>query len=197
MGDEHASSWAMAWHWTKQIGPWVLIAVMGIYLVRTTYPSVDLSAPAQPLPDFTAPTLRGMPFQLSAHRGQVLVLNVWATWCPPCRLEVPGLNRLQHRFQGEDVQVVGLNVNAEGMDAVRNFVNERTITYPQLEALGIVRQHFPGEAIPRTYLVDRQGRVRFTHTGFLVPSALEGAIEALLAEPVPPGRDAVQHDGDD
>jgi peroxiredoxin len=183
MTDEHTAPWSTAWRWTKQVGPWVLIVVMGIYLVRTTYPSVDLSTPAQPLPDFTAPTLRGMPFQLSAHRGQVLVLNVWATWCPPCRLEVPGLNRLQHRFQDEDVQVVGLNVDAEGMDAVRAFVNERTITYPQVEARAIVRRHFPGEAIPRTYLVDRQGHVRFTHTGFLVPSALEGAIEALLDEP--------------
>jgi peroxiredoxin len=159
--------------------------MMGIYLVWTVYPSVDLSAPSSPVPDFTAPTLRGMPFQLSAHRGQVLVLNVWATWCPPCRLEVPGLNRLQHRFRGDGVQVVGLNVNADDLDAVRAFVNERTITYPQVQARAIVRQHFPGEAIPRTYLVDRQGRVRFTHTGFLIPSALEDAIEALLDEPAP------------
>ena len=185
MADEHTAPWPTVWRWTKQAGPWVLIVVMGIYLVRTTYPSVDLSAPAKPLPDFTAPTLRGMPFQLSAHRGQVLVLNVWATWCPPCRLEVPGLNRLQHRFQDDDVQIVGLNVDADGMDAVRAFVNERTITYPQVEARSIVRRHFPGEAIPRTYLIDRQGRVRFTHTGFLVPSALEDAIEALLDEPGP------------
>jgi peroxiredoxin len=185
MEDGRTSSWSTAWYWAWRVGPWVLIAVMGVYLVRTTYPSVDLSTPSRPLPDFTAPTLRGVPFQLSAHRGQVLVLNVWATWCPPCRLEVPGLNRLQHRFQGEGVQVVGLNVNADGLDAVRAFVNERTITYPQVEARAVVRQHFPGEAIPRTYLIDRQGRIRFAHTGFLIPSALEDAIEALLDEPAP------------
>ena len=185
MADERASQWSTAWYWTRRVGPWVLIIAMAGYLVRTTYPSVDLSESAQPLPDFTAPTLRGMPFQLSAHRGQVLVLNVWATWCPPCRLEVPGLNRLQHRFQDKDVQVVGLNVNADDPDAVRAFVSERAITYPQVKARSVVRRHFPGEAIPRTYLVDRQGRIRFTHTGFLIPSALEDAIETLLDEPAP------------
>jgi len=185
MEDERTSRGTIAWYWTQRVGPWVLVAVMGAYLAWTVYPSVDLSNPSGPVPDFTAPTLRGMPFQLSAHRGQVLVLNVWATWCPPCRLEVPGLNQLQHRFRDDGVQVVGLNVNADDLDAVRAFVNERTITYPQVEARAVVRQHFPGEAIPRTYLVDRQGRVRFAHTGFLIPSALEDAIETLLDEPAP------------
>ena len=163
----------------------VLIAVMGIYLVRTTYPSIDLAAPSQPVPDFEAPTLRGIPFRLSAHRGEVLVLNVWATWCPPCRLEMPGLSKLQRQYRGRDVLVVGLNVNEGGLDAARPFVEERGLTYPQADGRQVVARHFPGEAIPRTYLIDRRGHIRFTHTGFLVPSALEGAIETLLDEPVP------------
>jgi len=71
------------------------------------------------------------------------------------------------------------------LEAARSFVEESNITYPQIDGRRIAYQHFPGDAIPRTYLVDRQGRIRFEHTGFIVPSALESGIEALLAEPAP------------
>jgi peroxiredoxin len=185
MEERRTSRWRTAWHWIREIGPWVLIAALAVYLVWTTYPSIDLSAEPRPVPDFSAPTLRGEPFRLSAHRGQVLVLNVWATWCPPCRLEMPGLSKLQRQFRERDVLVVGLNVNEDGLEAARSFVEESNITYPQIDGRRIAYQHFPGDAIPRTYLVDRQGRIRFEHTGFIVPSALESGIEALLAEPAP------------
>lgn len=182
MTEERPSPWAVVWHGIKRVGLWVVIAGLGLYLYRTTYPSIDLSAPPRPAPDFTAPTLRGEPFRLSAHRGEVVVLNVWATWCPPCRLEMPGFNKLQRQYRGRGVQFVGLNVNADGVEAARSFVEERGITYPQVDGRRLVIRHFPGEAIPRTYLIDPRGRIRFEHTGFLVPSALADGIDALLAE---------------
>lgn len=185
MDEERTARWHRAWHWIREVGPWGLVGVLGFYLIWTTYLSVDLTADPQPVPDFTAPTLRGEPFRLSAHRGQVLVINVWATWCPPCRLEMPGLNALQRQFRGRDVLVVGLNVNEGGVEAARSFVEERDIAYPQVDGRQAAYRHFPGDAIPRTYLIDRQGRIRFEHTGFLVPSALEHSIEALLAESAP------------
>lgn len=194
MAEEHPSDkqiatrrrpWGVVWHWIQRIGPWVAIGVLGVYLLRTTYPSIELMESGAPMPDFEVPTLRGESFRLSAHRGEVLVLNVWATWCPPCRLEMPGLAKLQRQYRGRGVLVVGLNVNEGGVEAVRSFVEDRDITYPQVDGRQVAARYLSGEAIPRTYLIDRQGRIRFAHTGFIVPSALKDGIDALLAESAP------------
>ncbi len=175
------SRWTTLRHWAGRLGPWMLLAAMGVYLYRTVSPPVELDV-IRPAPDFEAPALDGTTFRLSAHRGEIVVVNVWATWCPPCRVEMPGFADLQERFRDNGVLFVGLAVDEEGLGAVRPFVEERGIDYPQVDGRRVAYRHFPGEAIPRTYLIDRQGRIRFEHTGFLLPSALADGIEALLAE---------------
>ena len=205
MSEESVSRWTTLRRWVGRLGPWLLLIGAAVYLFRTVYPPVELEV-IRPVPDFEAPTLRGEPFQMAAHRGEIVVVNVWATWCPPCRLEVPGFVELQEQFRDDGVVFVGLNVDEEGLGAIQSFVDEYGVNYPQVDGRRVVYRHFPGDAIPRTYLIDRQGRIRFAHTGFLMKKALKKGIEALLAEepyrspsaidgssPARPGRRAASH----
>lgn len=178
------SRWRTLHRWVGRLWPWVLVVAVSFYLYRTVSPPIDLE-PIRTVSDFEAPTLDGEPFRLSAHRGEILVVNVWATWCPPCRVEIPGFVDLQERFRDDGVLFVGLNVDDDGLEAVRSFAEERDINYLQADGRRVVHRHFPGDAIPRTYLMDRQGRIRFQHSGFLMKSALADGIEALLAESRP------------
>jgi len=114
---------------------------------------------------FAVPALRfqdgaGRPLSLADFRGRVVLLNVWATWCPPCREEMPSLDRLQAKLGGPDFEVVTLSIDVNGVPAVRRFYREVGIKAlkiyidPTTDAAG--RLGFPG--IPGTLLLDRDGR---------------------------------------
>lgn len=168
------------WHLVKNYGHWALLLGVGLYVFRMVYPDIDVSTPLRPAPDFEAATLDGDRFRLSDHRGEIVVLNVWATWCPPCRVEIPGFVDLQRAFGDRGVQFVGLTVDEGGLDDIRSFVEEKGVNYPQVDGRQVVRK-YPGEAIPRTYLIDRQGRIRYEHEGLIMEGALRNALEALIA----------------
>ncbi len=161
------------WHWALLLG-------VAFYVFRTAYPDIDVSTPLRPAPDFAAATLDGGTFRLSEQRGTIVVLNVWATWCPPCRVEIPGFIDLQREFADRGVQFVGLAVDEGGVESVRSYAEDKGMNYPQVDGRRAVRK-YPGDAIPRTYLIDRQGRIRYEHTGVLMEGALRNALEELTA----------------
>jgi peroxiredoxin len=169
-----------------RLAPWLVAGVLLIVIVRQVYPSVDLGVAAVPAPDFELLDLDGELFRLSDHRGKVLVLNFWATWCPPCRAEIPSFIRLQNEFREEGVLFVGISLDEEGAEAVAPFADARAINYPLLMHGHRAAAAYGGVgAIPTTILVDRAGRVRFRHEGFLLPQALRPAIRALIGDPLP------------
>ena len=129
--------------------------------------------------------LDGKRASLSDFRGQVVVLDFYATYCPPCRDEIPHLNALRRRYSGEGVEIIGLNVGgAEDRPKVSGFVRELGIAYP----LGnpdetLVDAVFSDDtAIPQTYVFDRQGRLvqRFVGYDAKMPAELESAIQTAL-----------------
>jgi peroxiredoxin len=177
-----APSWAARiGQFVKDYWHWALLLGVSLYVFRTVYPDIDVSTPIRPAPDFAAATLDGDTFRLSDYRGEIVVLNVWATWCPPCRVEIPGFIDLQREFGDRGVQFVGLTVDQGGVESVRGYVEEKGMNYPQVDGRRAA-QKYPGEAIPRTYLIDRQGRIRYAHTGVLMEGALRNALETLTAE---------------
>lgn len=137
-------------------------------------------------PDLVGTTLDGDTFRLSDHRGQVVVLNVWASWCAPCRAEADDLKAVSEQFADSGVQFVGLNT--KDSDAAANaFVERFGMTYPNVvDADGtkqlLFGENLPPAAIPSTLVIDREGRVAARAIGEVDRSRLLGLIEPILAE---------------
>lgn len=137
-------------------------------------------------PDLSGTTLDGDRFRLADHRGEVVVLNVWASWCAPCRAEAPELAALDRALSPSGVQFVGLDTRDSDVSA-RAFVQRFGIEYPNvIDRDGRLQLLFndtlPPQAIPSTLVIDREGRVAGRVLGKASESSLRGLIEPLLAE---------------
>jgi thiol-disulfide isomerase/thioredoxin len=147
---------------------------------------IETAAP-QPLPPLTFETLDGQPASLADFAGKVVVLNLWATWCAPCREEMPGLDRLQAQFAGRDLVVLALSVDRAGPERVRKFLDEVGVkqlhVYRDPKAAATRAVKVPG--LPATILVDRKGQEVGRVLGIAQwdgPAAV-AVMEKLLAEP--------------
>ncbi len=129
--------------------------------VRAAPPDVfAVVADRQPAPEFALEDTERKPWRLSDLRGQVLVVNFWATWCPPCRRELPSLEALHRKVKARDVIVLGIDAG-ETWDAVNGFLMEMkpAITFPILtDDRGEVMRAWQVKALPTTFVIDRQGR---------------------------------------
>jgi thiol-disulfide isomerase/thioredoxin len=139
-----------------------------------------------PAPDLTGTTLDGEPFALADHLGEVVVLNVWASWCAPCRAEAEDIQQVSSELEGTGVQFVGLNTR-DSQAAADAFVDRFGVTYPSVVDTDGSRQllfheTLPPAAIPSTIVIDRQGRVAGRAIGEVDRSRLLGMIEPILAE---------------
>lgn len=136
-----------------------------------------------PAPDLVGETLEGGTFRLSDHLGEAVVLNVWASWCAPCRAEAPALAALAEEFDGRGVQFAGLDTRDSDVSA-RAFVERFGIPYPNvIDRDGRLQLLFsdtlPPQAIPSTLVIDPQGRVAARALGKVSESSLRGIIEQL------------------
>lgn len=132
-------------------------------------------------PDLRLPTLDGRTFDLDDHLGKVVVVNFWATWCPPCRIEIPDFIEVHDEFRGRDVVFVGVSLDEGGWDDVRPVAEQLGIPYAvALDDGSADAGYGPIDALPATFLIDRHGHV-FAHApGMLTKEALRPAIEAAL-----------------
>jgi peroxiredoxin len=135
-------------------------------------------------PEFTLQTLDGETVSLAGLRGQVVLVNFWATWCPPCRAEMPGFQRVYEASRDRGFTILGLSTDVGGRAPVDAFLAEHGITYPVAMASSKVVRDFGGaNMLPTSFLLDRQGRIRHTVKGFFAEATLSRAVERLLAEP--------------
>ncbi len=137
----------------------------------------------QPAPDFVLTTLEGEPVTAESLRGKVVLLNFWATWCPPCRVEMPGFQDVHDEFSDDGFVVLGVSTDRTGRAAVTEFLRERGITYPVAMADGAVVNAYGGaRVLPTSFLIDRQGRIRHEVRGYFAEVALREAVRRLLEE---------------
>lgn len=160
------------WHWP------ILLGVTLYIVFRFWPPTIDLAPPGNAAPSFAHETIDGAMFRTADHADQIMVVNVWATWCPPCRVELPGFVELQNEW-GDDVQFVGLATDQQGARVVKPFAEEQGLNYPQIASGALAYHHFPGEAVPRTYVIDARGDIRYEHVGFMPKSTLDRVLHAL------------------
>jgi thiol-disulfide isomerase/thioredoxin len=135
-------------------------------------------------PDLRLKDLRGRIVRLSDYRGKVVLLNFWATWCPPCRAETPDLVRLQREHSAQGLRVVGITYPPESRAAVRRFVRSFKINYPIALGTRATKSLFiEGETLPATVVIDRAGKVRAVIEGILLPEEFDAQIKPLLNKP--------------
>lgn len=167
---------------------WIgLLAFLGFRLWPQVAAGLGVASSAsRQAPDYQFTTLSGDTASLAGLRGKVVLVNFWATWCPPCRVEMPGFQRVYEDRKDEGFVVLGLSTDMRGEDQVREFLAERGITYPNAMARGSIGRDFGGSnMLPTSYLIDRQGRIRNEVRGIFTSVALDQAVSRLLDEPVP------------
>ena len=133
-------------------------------------------------PDFNLPVLGGGEISMSALKGKVVVVNFWATWCPPCLVEMPVLNELHGAYKDQGVEVLGLSLDEEGLSITQPFVEKLGVTYPILESDRKTYQAYGNVlTIPHTFVVDRAGTVTKRFVNNQTKDGFEAAIKAALA----------------
>lgn len=134
------------------------------------------AAPAWELKDVDGKVIKSSDFA-----GKVVLLDFWATWCGPCRQEIPGFVELQKKYGKEGLAVVGVSLDDQGPKVVKPFMKKYEINYPIVMDNGKTAELFGGvEAIPTTFLIDRKGEITHKHVGLVSKDQFEKEIKALL-----------------
>lgn len=140
----------------------------------------DVELDREPAPYFALTTLDGEMLTLEELEGNVVVLNFWATWCAPCRVEIPDLIEMQDALEEKGIRFVGISLDHDGADVVRAFAEEIGFNYPIVMDDGEVADAFGGVyALPTTILIDRDGNVRRKISGLVTKSFLMPLLEEL------------------
>lgn len=137
-----------------------------IALLATIAAPVTALEQGQPAPAFQTQGLTGGTVSLAQYRGKVVYLDFWASWCGPCAVALPALERLRKEFPADQFQIVAVNVDAKP-ELAKNFLRRRPVSYPSAyDPKGEIPVRFGVETMPTSFLIDRQGVVRHVHRGF-------------------------------
>ena len=111
-----------------------------------------------PAPDFSYPGLDGKMISLSDYKGKVVLVNVWATWCPPCVAEMPSMEKLYNKLKGQNFEILAVSIDAPGLAAVAPFMKKSNLTFPALiDPEGTIRAAYGITGVPESFIVDKQG----------------------------------------
>ena len=147
-------------------------------------PTIRFVRNPDPAPDFKLAGLDGKPVTLADSHGKVILLNFWATWCGPCRAEIPDLVELQNKYK-DRLQILGLVVDDDDQDAIKDFTEKFGINYPVAIATNDIRLLYGGiAALPTSFVLDAEGRIVQKHEGLRDPVLYETEIRALLGLPI-------------
>ena len=135
----------------------------------------------QKAPNFSLKTQTGQVIELSKLKGKVVLVNFWATWCPPCRAEIPDFIEVYNTYKSKGLEIVGIALDEDGWLKVTPYVEEVKINYPiVLGSAKVVQQYGGIEGIPATFIVDQKGYIAGTQVGLLSKAALEQKLKSLL-----------------
>jgi len=158
---------------------YVLTALLAAPASQAAMPKIGAAAP-----DFALKSSSGKNLRLSEHRGEVVMINFWATWCGPCRQELPLLNRLHEQYRKAGFTLLGVNID-DRPDAAQTMARKLGITFPVLfDTEKRVSGLYDVNAMPSTVLIDRDGKVRYIHLGYRAgyETSYESQIRELLKQ---------------
>jgi thiol-disulfide isomerase/thioredoxin len=174
---------------TRRLLLLALIPPIAVAFLVIAYLNREPNSPGQvveasgPMPPVSAPSLDGGRVTPDTYRGEVVVVNFWASWCAPCRKEQPGLERLWREYERGSVQFLGVNFKDDPA-AARTYLEEFEVSYPSVADDGVIAHRFRVPYLPATILVDRSGQMRYRLLGAQDEAVVRGYLEELLAERV-------------
>jgi len=135
----------------------------------------------QTAPDFTLKDATGKAVKLSDYRGKVVLLNFWATWCGPCKIEIPWFMEFEQKHKDQGFAVLGVSMDDDGWDAVKPYLERQRINYRVLMGTPEIGELYGGvESLPTSFLIDREGRIARVHIGLVGKREYQDDIDRLL-----------------
>jgi peroxiredoxin len=151
-----------------------LLASVNATCAREDYPAA---------PDFTLKDLNGNQISLSDYQGKVLFLNFWATWCGPCRVEIPDFIEVYDEYKDKGLEILGVSVDSMNPDKVLEFVNKNEMNYPVVMfTRDLINDYRPGRAVPATIVIDKKGRLRHKQIGTMSKEMVIDIFEEISKE---------------
>ncbi|MBE0432862.1 TlpA family protein disulfide reductase [candidate division WOR-3 bacterium] len=160
-----------------------MLGLFVLVMIVTTCGSADQAQSGESkLTDFSLPALDGSQVKLSDYKGQVVIIDFWATWCPPCKNSIPTFIRLYDKYHGQGFTVLGIGLDDEA--ALRKFANEMTIPYPVLVGNNDIGKAYGVTGIPKTIFIDKKGKIRKTQVGYApeLEAQFDILVDSLLSE---------------
>jgi len=160
-------------------------ALLGMTAARkpstSTNEITNVAATSMPSPAWELKGVDGKLVKFSDFAGKVVILDFWATWCGPCRMEIPGFIELQKQYADKGLVVVGVSLDQDGASVVKTFMDKTGIIYPVVLGDETIVCAFGGvEGIPTTFIIDRNGRIVGMHVGYTEKTEFESEIKPLL-----------------
>ena len=132
-------------------------------------------------PDFTLNDASGTPVKLSGFKGKLILLNFWATWCTPCKREIPWFMEFQQTYRDRGLVVLGVSFDEDGWKSVKPYLDEAKVNYRVMIGNDELAQLYGGlKSLPATLIIDKSGRIASTHVGVVSKGEYETEIETLL-----------------
>jgi peroxiredoxin len=132
-------------------------------------------------PNFSLKTSDGKSIELKKLEGKVVVVNFWATWCPPCKSEIPGFLEVYKQYKTKGLEIVGISLDETGWKVVKPFIEAYKITYPVVVGDAKLAMAYGGiEGIPASFVIDKKGNIVTQHVGYLDKASLENLVKGLL-----------------
>jgi peroxiredoxin len=132
--------------------------------------------------DFTLSDSKGASVKLSDYKGQVVLLDFWATWCGGCKVEIPWYMEFQNKYKASGLSVIGVSMDEDGWKSVKPFLEKQPVNYPVVIGNPDLAKRYMVDAMPMTLLIDREGKIADSHVGMVDKDAFEGEIRVLLQD---------------
>lgn len=150
-------------------------------MLLITFVTVVAASAQQRAPNLSFKDINGKTIRLVDFKGKVVLLNFWATWCVPCRTEIPDLVKTQRRYRSRGLRIVGITYPPEQVSAVRRFIRELKINYPVVIGAKETKLAFTAsETLPLTVVIDREGKIRAIVEGIMYADEFDDKVKPLL-----------------
>lgn len=158
-----------------------LLLISGLVVGCSSAPKAEQHLDRKPAANFTLVDASGAKVTLADYKGKVVLLNFWATWCGPCKVEIPWFIEFNKTYKDRGLAVVGVSLDDDGWKSVKPYLAEKKIDYTVVVGNDAVSKSYGDvDSLPTTFIIDRDGRIAFTHTGLVSKDTYEKEIQSLL-----------------